>query len=160
QRVHKLSWVLCRAGARSGDRATTSKDCRQSRFGAASSLIVGKKHPKREVMKYQVIALVGVIASACVARGQDILDANKMKMLEGHKHAADALAFSSDSKRLFSGSLFYIKVWDVAAGKELRSIKGHSQYVKALAVSRDGKRLISGSWDAAVKMGERCVKIC
>jgi WD40 repeat protein len=105
------------------------------------------------------LAIIVAAAPLGVVRGQEVVEAGKMRVLKGHKHAADALVFSADSKRLFSGSLFDIKIWDVEKGKDLRTIKAHTQYVKALAVSRDGKQLISGSWDAALKMGERCVKI-
>ncbi|MEG3842305.1 WD40 repeat domain-containing protein, partial [Microcoleus sp. herbarium14] len=75
-----------------------------------------------------------------------------LRTLKGHSNSVNAVAVTSDGKRVLSGSGdTTIKVWDLTTGKELFTLKGHSNSVNAVAVTSDGKRAISGSSDNTIK---------
>ncbi|MCI0639450.1 MAG: WD40 repeat domain-containing protein [Gemmataceae bacterium] len=63
-------------------------------------------------------------------------------------YAFSNLTFSSDSKRLASGTAATVlRQWDVASGKELESAPGHAGAVFALALAEGGKRVVTYSED-------------
>lgn len=72
--------------------------------------------------------------------------------LKGHRILITSVAFSSDGKRLVSGSEDRtIKIWDVSTGKEIATL--HEEGTPfCLAFSPDGQRLASGSEDGTVKL--------
>jgi WD40 repeat protein/serine/threonine protein kinase len=73
--------------------------------------------------------------------------------IEGHAQAVVAVAFTSDGRRLITGSLDKtIRVWDLATGQFVRTLVGHDQAVVALAVAPDGRTLASGSLDQTVRL--------
>ncbi len=90
------------------------------------------------------------------------------KSLEGHRRPVNAVAFSSDGRRAFSGSGYdwelvfgegesarpdnTVRVWDLASGKELAKFEGHSRGVISLAVSSDGRYAVSTSADKTVRV--------
>jgi len=85
----------------------------------------------------------------------DLEATKEIGRLEGHQDAVTALAFSSDGKRLVSGSDDRsVRLWDVAAGKEIRLFKGHENGVKCVAFSPDGNRLASGGADHTIRLWE------
>ena len=77
----------------------------------------------------------------------------------GHQGGVWSVAFSPDGKRIVSGSLRDIKVWNASSGQETLTLKGHQGMVSSVAFSPDGKRIVSGSsggynvsikvWDAS-----------
>src|SRR6476620_172543 len=76
-----------------------------------------------------------------------------IRTLEDHTSLVNAVAVTTDGKRVISGSADKtIKVWDLTTGKELLTLKGHGYSVNAVAVTVDGKRVISGSWDNTIKV--------
>ncbi|KAF9524137.1 hypothetical protein CPB83DRAFT_948682 [Crepidotus variabilis] len=73
--------------------------------------------------------------------------------LNGHSDAVMSVAFSSDDKRILSGSNDKsVRVWDASTGEELKVLDGHSHAVTSVAFSSDGKCIISGSYDQSVQM--------
>jgi WD40 repeat protein len=66
------------------------------------------------------------------------------------------VAFSPDSKRLATGTGFFltgeVKLWDVADGKEVLTFDGHTGYLTCVAFSPDGKRLASSAVDDTVRV--------
>jgi WD40 repeat protein len=48
-----------------------------------------------------------------------------------------------------SGSVYSLKLWDVATGKEIRSFTGHTGAVESVA---DGRTALSGSEDHTFKL--------
>jgi WD40 repeat protein/serine/threonine protein kinase len=84
-----------------------------------------------------------------VATGREIAT------LKGHIDAIYSLAFSSDGKKLASGSGSAdrtVKLWDTATGLELATLKGHGHRVLSIAFSPDGKKVASGCYDRSVKL--------
>lgn len=78
-----------------------------------------------------------------------------VRQLEGHHGNVNAVAFSSDGKRLVAGAgdvgaAGDVRVWDVATGKLLATLAGHKDAVYAVAVSPDGKTIASGSYDQEI----------
>jgi WD40 repeat protein/serine/threonine protein kinase len=71
----------------------------------------------------------------------------------GHTGWVLSVAFSSDGRRLASGSRDNtVKLWDAARGMELQTLKGHMTAVTSVAFSPDGHRLASCSDDGTVKL--------
>ncbi len=63
------------------------------------------------------------------------------------------MAFSSDGKRIVSGSLDKtVKVWDAASGLERLTLRGHSEEVLGVAFSPDGTLVLSGSYKGTLKV--------
>ena len=85
--------------------------------------------------------------------------------LNGHGHFVRSAAFSSDGKRVVTGSEDRTaKIWDAASGTELLTLKGHGSdalppafspnlwVVYSVAFSPDGKRVVTGSVDTTAKI--------
>jgi len=73
--------------------------------------------------------------------------------LRGHKDSVLSMTFSSDGKRLATGSGDRTaKLWNAATGQELATLKGHADWVSSVTFSPDGKRLATGSGDRTVKL--------
>ena len=72
---------------------------------------------------------------------------------EVHKGSVNALALTSDGKRIVSGSDDNtIRVWDLDTGACLKTLEGHTSSVKAVALTSDGKRIVSGSGDKTIRV--------
>lgn len=66
----------------------------------------------------------------------------------GHASYVVSVAFTSDGKRLVTGSTDKTaRLWDVETGKEIRAFRGHEEDVTTVALSADGKYLVTGSGD-------------
>ncbi|MDM3859648.1 MAG: ribosome assembly protein 4 [Aphanizomenon gracile PMC644.10] len=73
--------------------------------------------------------------------------------LKGHESKVWSVGFSTDGKKLASGSEDKtIKIWDVTTGKVLNTLKGHESWVRSVGFSPDGKKLASGSEDKTIKI--------
>jgi WD40 repeat protein len=65
----------------------------------------------------------------------------------------NSVAFSSDGRRIVSGSLDRsVRVWDVSMGEELNLLKGHTGLVRSVAFSSNGRRIVSGSDNSSVQV--------
>ena len=92
------------------------------------------------------------IRSASASAPDFVLD----RTLKGHSGWVTGVAFSSDGRRLASGSWDQtVKFWDVPTGQELNTVGKKVKEVQALAFSRDGRWLAAENskdivtlWDA------------
>jgi dipeptidyl aminopeptidase/acylaminoacyl peptidase len=76
-----------------------------------------------------------------------------VRSFTGHTAAIVSAVFSSDGKRLLSGSDDHtMRLWDVATAKQVQVFHGHENCVKSVAFSPDGKQALSGSTDATVRL--------
>jgi WD40 repeat protein len=88
-------------------------------------------------------------------------------LFKGHESSVNVLAFSSDGRRLISGSFDYTAIlWDVSpvtapgAGtiaapailKPLHRLKGHTDNVNAVGFTPDGARAVTGSYDKDLRL--------
>ncbi len=81
----------------------------------------------------------------------DTLTGAELGVLEGHLHGVMSLAFSTDGRRIVSGSRDgTVRMWDAETRNELAVFSGHADIVKSVAFSPDGHQIVSGSDDAAV----------
>ena len=73
--------------------------------------------------------------------------------LTGHSDLVRSVTFSSDGKKVVSGSKdLTVRVWDIASGQVDQTLTGHSNVVNLVAFSPDGKKAVSGSYDSTVKV--------
>jgi len=82
----------------------------------------------------------------------DVAMGDELMILHGHKTNIEALAISTDGKRIVSGSFTVAKVWDAATGAELMTLPSNGSY--GVAFSPDGKTIAIGSGDGNVILCE------
>ncbi len=71
----------------------------------------------------------------------------------GHSGIVDTVAWSSDGKRIASGSYDRtVQVWDATDGGHVYIYRGHADVVNAVAWSPNGKRIASASSDRTVQV--------
>jgi hypothetical protein len=81
------------------------------------------------------------------------LDTSLIRTLQGHTNGVVAVAFTSDGRRIVSGSWDdTLRVWDPESGQTLRTLQGHANPVTAVALSFDDRRAVSGSWDQTLRV--------
>ena len=73
--------------------------------------------------------------------------------LQGHTGSVVSVAFSSDSKRILTGSSDNTaRLWDAETGQEMAILKGHSAIVYSVVFSPDGSRVLTGSFDKTARI--------
>ena len=71
----------------------------------------------------------------------------------GHEKGVRTVAFSTDDKRIASGSAdTTIRLWDVVSGAHLNTLTGHSDSVNSVVFSPNGKSIASGSSDETIRL--------
>jgi hypothetical protein len=61
------------------------------------------------------------------------------------------LDFSPDGKLLATGTVAFLRIWEVPSGKLLHTVQGHRDLIIRLAFSPDGKTLVTVSWDHMIR---------
>ncbi|ETO33633.1 mycorrhiza-induced NACHT/WD-repeat protein [Reticulomyxa filosa] len=76
--------------------------------------------------------------------------------LKGHNNHVTSVQFSSDGKRIISGSYDKtIRFWDASSGNQIHLLKansGHSNRVHSAQFSPDGNKIVSTSWNDTVRL--------
>ena len=76
-----------------------------------------------------------------------------LKTLRGHSAGISSVAFSSDGKRIVTGSWDQTaRVWDTASGQQLLRLIGHNGAVRSVAFSPVGQRLVTSGSDQPTRM--------
>ena len=84
---------------------------------------------------------------------QDSARNNENRTLTGHTLSIKALDFTTDSRKLASGSQDgTVIVWDVETEKPLVTLTGHTGFIKGLRFLEDDKTLISGGNDGTIRL--------
>lgn len=68
-----------------------------------------------------------------------------------HDRSVCSLAWTSDGKRLISGSIS-IRIFDTATWREIAILEGHKSWVRAFSLSRDNRLLASTSSDNTARL--------
>jgi WD40 repeat protein len=77
----------------------------------------------------------------------------RVKSLSGHGSVISRIAWSQDSKRLFSGGMTgVIRWWDAESGANLHMQQGHQGWIRSLSVSPDGSMLLSSGEDGDIHL--------
>jgi WD40 repeat protein len=84
----------------------------------------------------------------------EIWDANTGKRLNTLKHHnwVLSLAWTSDGKKLISGSYGLITIFDTATWQQIATLKGHTNYVTAISLSSNNRLLASASNDGTARL--------
>lgn len=95
---------------------------------------------------------------------QSLQDCWEQANLERHTAAVTAVAFTSDSSAIFSGSAdFTLKRWDRATERCTLSFEGHQDRVEAIALSPDRNQVLSASADQTLRLWDantgECLRI-
>ncbi len=73
--------------------------------------------------------------------------------LRGHTRTIYALAFTSDGKKLISGSADRsLRIWDIDSLQEKMILNGHNSSVRSLAISPNRDLLLSGDFNESVRL--------
>jgi WD40 repeat protein len=97
------------------------------------------------------------LAAACLFEGTlaqvwDAATGQEILTLKGHTVHTEAVAFSSDGKRLATASPDGVRVWDAATGQETLTLKWHTARLTSVVFSPDGSRLAAASIDGTVRI--------
>lgn len=98
------------------------------------------------------LATTGIAAAGCGGAIWWIFVPHPLYTYRGDSQQVFTVAWSPDSKRIASGGLKTVQVWDAADGGNVSTYREHSSPVHAVAWSPDGKRIASGSWDQTVQV--------
>ena len=67
-------------------------------------------------------------------------------------HISSYIAFSPDGKRVATGSVSDLTLWDIETGSMITVFRGHSDFIDHIAFSPDGERVASGSRDGTIRI--------
>ena len=83
----------------------------------------------------------------------DVAKGKVSRKLSGHTQRVLGVDFTSDSRRVVSGSEDNsMVVWDVSTGGAIRTLRGHGGGLTSLRVSPDDRLIASGSYDGTMRL--------
>jgi WD40 repeat protein len=83
-----------------------------------------------------------------------IWDAKTGELLNILKHdrRVMCLAWTSDGKKLISGSFDPIRIFDTATWQQIAVLEGHTQRITSISLSSNNRLLVSASWDKTARL--------
>jgi WD40 repeat protein len=143
--------------SRDGRFMLTGCDDRHMRLWDLSKNEDLKKYPGHEDYCYAcAFAPNGVhVASGSKDRRAVVYEMSTGKVVQKFEqnNAVLGVAFSSDSKYLFTCGDSDVHVWDIATGKKVKSFEGKGSYlVNSMSLSADGRRLLTGGEDKMLRL--------
>ncbi len=109
-------------------------------------------------MSRRAVQRTGSLATARTGWGSPVGILDQVATIKAHPRHAQAVCFSADGTRLYSGAFDpAIKIWTVPGSpdgkwRETDQLAGHSRSVNTFALSPDGATLASGSTDRTVRL--------
>jgi eukaryotic-like serine/threonine-protein kinase len=82
----------------------------------------------------------------------DLANGKALLTLQGDSGDIGSLAFSSDGRRIATGSRDKAKIWDASSGKELLTLQVQGRAMTSLAFSLDGQRIVTGCSDLTARL--------
>ena len=97
--------------------------------------------------------LVVSSSSDAMLRVWDLATAKTLRVIEGARLGAYAVAVSTDGQRVAAGCKDgVLREYGLADGTLRRELKGHLGYVRAVAYAHDGARLLSSADDGSIRV--------
>ncbi|KAG8780670.1 hypothetical protein FRC15_009348 [Serendipita sp. 397] len=89
-----------------------------------------------------------------IEQGGDRKWSGSLNILSGHSEGVLSVAWSTDGRRVLSGSYDNtVRMWDAETGQQhVSSLEGHDSRVRAMAFSPDGRWVVSGSSDKTLRI--------
>jgi WD40 repeat protein len=81
----------------------------------------------------------------------DAKTGERLKTLK-HDRTVYSLAWTSDGKKLISGSNGPIRIFDTATWQQIAILQGHTHFVNAISLSPNNRLLTSASWDKTARL--------
>jgi len=83
-----------------------------------------------------------------------IWDAKTGNLLSTIKHHSQvySLAWTSNQKKIITGSVTLIRIFDTATWQQIAILEGHSNLVLSLSLFQNGRLLASGSYDGTARL--------
>ena len=99
--------------------------------------------------------LTGTLEDKTAIRLYGFASGELKALLRGHSDTVVGLAFSSDGKKLISGSGggdHDAIIWDVGTQTLLHRLRGHRDDINAVGFTPDGARAVTGSYDMTLRL--------
>jgi len=81
----------------------------------------------------------------------DAKTGNLLSTIKLHHHVF-SLAWTSDQKKLITGSNFSIRIFDTATWQQIAILEGHTDLVESLSLFQNDRLLASGSYDKTARL--------
>ena len=75
-----------------------------------------------------------------------------IQRFDGHTWRVNAVKFSRDGMRLYSGGGDGLRIWSFADGKQISLINDHEGEIFAVDESPDGQNIVSGGGDSTIRI--------
>ena len=83
----------------------------------------------------------------------NVITGSQAAILSGHTDEVNSVEFSSDGRKLVSGSRdMTVKLWDMQTGGTIKTFSGHTETVPCVSISVDCTTIASGSHDKTVRL--------
>lgn len=120
--------------------------------GATATLLALAPRPQKGGASTQSTASIPASNSPPTSTPNSASPGTTVYTYRGHTGYVNAVAWSSDSRRVASGGDTTAQVWDALTGDNAVIYRGHTNAVLAVAYSPDGSRVVSGAVDTTAQV--------